>query len=341
MTKTINILFPLNKIAVFIMTTATTFSVAQTTVEIKDVVGCYEQSVLVPVVAENLMDVAAITLYIKMDSVDVKFNEIRDINDAFSGGNFVSNQTDSVLSVTWFSTVAANIENGLMFNIDVTLKSDDILKLDILEESELVDSQLNIITDVEFGEGNIYNISLLQPLPANIEVVSGNTVNFALDLSEAEYENVQWQGFIDGQWLELQNDNTFSGVNTTELSIVTSEDLTGSQYRCYFSSDSYGCFTKESSLEVINPSGVEQSSGSSLSFFPNPTADYVNISITESIGKNGIINVFNVSGDLKMSKAYKSINGKIRIDVSGLSNGLYFIQLVGESGSGSFKIIRN
>ncbi len=98
---------------------------------------------------------------------------------------------------------------------------------------------------------------------------------------------------------------------------------------------SYGtsCILKSIGMEFQRlKSGDESSSADSkieslIEIYPNPTTDIINIT---ELNEPSIINVFNVSGQLVLTKSSTESNEKI--DLSALNNGIYMIVIEGKNG---------
>ncbi len=61
--------------------------------------------------------------------------------------------------------------------------------------------------------------------------------------------------------------------------------------------------------------------------YPNPAGDFILLDV-ESVGRQLHVKVFGIDGSLLLAEAVES--GAVRVDVSGLSQGLYVLQLVNE-----------
>ncbi len=72
-----------------------------------------------------------------------------------------------------------------------------------------------------------------------------------------------------------------------------------------------------------------------MTYYPNPVRDILNISSQAEIEK---VTIFAVTGQEIMSK---TLNGANTVDVSSLSNGVYFVKAFGNNTSTTFKIIKN
>lgn len=70
----------------------------------------------------------------------------------------------------------------------------------------------------------------------------------------------------------------------------------------------------------------------SFKVFPNVVSDLLNIE-----GESGIVSVLNAQGQVV---ATASLNGKVQIDFSGFSNGVYFVNISNENGMLTKKVIK-
>lgn len=80
----------------------------------------------------------------------------------------------------------------------------------------------------------------------------------------------------------------------------------------------------------------------SVSIYPNPTSDNVNINFVSKENQNVSINVISVDGSLVFSKQLNTKVGqasRTSVDVSNLSAGIYMVQLMGEKSSLTQRIV--
>jgi len=91
-------------------------------------------------------------------------------------------------------------------------------------------------------------------------------------------------------------------------------------------------------LAAFNIEGIENSSNSYLSFFPNPTTGVVYIKNGHSGGINSKISVINSSGITVLNQPVTwKTNEAFRLDLSGYSAGLYLVTLTSDSGENIYQ----
>ncbi|HLN95828.1 MAG TPA: S8 family serine peptidase [Flavobacterium sp.] len=73
--------------------------------------------------------------------------------------------------------------------------------------------------------------------------------------------------------------------------------------------------------------GVEQDVFAKFDLWPNPVADELNVAVTD-LGEDLSVAIFDLQGKRLVSQTFESAAGKARVDVSGLSSGIYFIKVL-------------
>ena len=86
----------------------------------------------------------------------------------------------------------------------------------------------------------------------------------------------------------------------------------------------------------------ETSLNTELSVYPNPTAGNATVVFGSAVGGKYTVNVLNALGQVVYSKTASSTTGENThaIDISELSSGLYFINLMEESGMRSLRLVK-
>ena len=89
---------------------------------------------------------------------------------------------------------------------------------------------------------------------------------------------------------------------------------------------SLGSFT----FEVTNAIGIEEISEHDISIFPNPFADYTNVSVYSKNGENTDISIYNTIGSKVYSKHLSLSKGlnNIKLESGDLSPGTYYVNIV-------------
>jgi uncharacterized protein YjbI with pentapeptide repeats len=71
-------------------------------------------------------------------------------------------------------------------------------------------------------------------------------------------------------------------------------------------------------------------SNTQLAVYPNPAVDVLNINISNASFKNSSVTITNVSGKQLINTNMSGANTQINIE--GLSNGIYFVNITNENG---------
>ena len=71
-----------------------------------------------------------------------------------------------------------------------------------------------------------------------------------------------------------------------------------------------------------------------VSVYPNPTSDYLNVSLTETVEVESAISIMDANGKAVILTTPSNINGSsIQFDIRQLENGIYFINILSNDGS--------
>lgn len=88
--------------------------------------------------------------------------------------------------------------------------------------------------------------------------------------------------------------------------------------------------------------GIEQlSNNAELTIYPNPASDQLTIELPDFLPKSSIVSIKNVIGQTLQQISISVNEKKLELDVSGLSQGIYFIQLQTKDGIVSKKFIKD
>lgn len=305
-------------------------SYAQTVVGIYNNTACSNTEALIPVEVENFEDIVALTIYIQVDTTRIDFIGVENVNSVFSSGNFVTGiNASGQIVLTWISLPpGANLDNGVLCYIRVLLKKNTV-EFDFLENSEIAQSDLTIIENVEYFDGiltklNSYNIdpisqTVLEESPASIEV---------LELPESI--NCQWQKMEDENWINLEEFSPYSGVNTSKLSIESvSLEMHDKLFRCLLSNDFCSDGSVESEL-FVTPNGVSEVIGqtNTVNVYPNPVLTQLNCHFNASV-LNAELKLVDSKGVSVMSKQLSDVfaGDELSLNFNEIKAGLYILQL--------------
>jgi len=212
-------------------------------VALGSVSGCVGDSVNVPINVSNFTNICAVSLEVNFDSTALRFVGFN--NSSLTGNLIVNNPTvgsqpTSRLLVSWFSLTPAVIGSGsgLMMNLRFAIQAAPpravSFNLTVAGQCELADANGDVIAGVLFTNGGVTAPTSIasittQPLGSQ-SVVSGSNATFSVVASNAV--GYQWQQWSSGQWNNLSNSATFSGVTTNSLQLNSvSPALNGSIFR--------------------------------------------------------------------------------------------------------------
>jgi hypothetical protein len=170
-----------------------------------------------------------------------------------------------------------------------------------------------------------------------------------------------WAAISDGFVIKMDTtgqmvSGTFMGGNgydgllaltvTADTSVITTGDTYSSnlpvtvnafQMTNHFNGDGY-VVKFGMSEELISTNVISLNENNEIKVFPNPSSDFVTISSTDKTISR--IEILDVSGRLIKNIAANSF--EVKVDVSDLSNGIYFLRVEDENNVGKvFRVIRN
>lgn len=306
---------------------------SQPVLKIDHYTGCHNTDVVIPVDLEHFEDVAAFTLYIGVNTADIEFVDVEDINEVFATGDFVAgiNLETQTIVMNWASFTPVNLDSGLMCNLRISFKS-DAADFDFLDNCEIVRSDLSIIENVEYIDGTLVALSSsFIPDPVSQTVLEGSPATIEL-FGITEGISSQWQKMENENWVDLSDIAPYSGVQTGKLFIQSvSTDLSGSLFRCLLTNDICSESSNESEL-FVTPDGVEEFDGQSkaapIQIYPNPVDEYLNCVFKTNVSSaalrfvntDGLILSYQQLGDIVSGET-------IALRLNSVKTGMYVLQL--------------
>ncbi|MCF8344042.1 MAG: T9SS type A sorting domain-containing protein [Bacteroidales bacterium] len=303
---------------------------AQHKVGIDSHLGCSDQEVLLPVYVSDFMDVSSFSFYLTADTTAMELIGVENEHAQLAEGNVESylSEITQTLNVTWFAMIPANINEGKLFDLRIQMKR-GYVSLDFTENCELTRSDLSIVENVEYTNGLLGSIGGLpvNPLTADIEVGE----NVAFIVPEHDGLSYQWQEKDNADWMDLQNNTYYNGVNTNELEISSVPlSFNNRSYRCVVSNQQCTEFTNEAVLHVTVGIAETGEGGRKPLVYPNPARDHINIQ--GEIEDAEEIRIMNTDGRLVFRDDLNGLDLEkgLKVDLNGFSPGLYFIRLMGK-----------
>jgi hypothetical protein len=78
-----------------------------------------------------------------------------------------------------------------------------------------------------------------------------------------------------------------------------------------------------------------------ISIYPNPVSNVLTIDLKSDVEESLLLRIFSMDGRMMMQKQGGTQNGRLAVDISGLSNGFYILQAKGKMKSQCLKFIKN
>lgn len=181
--------------------------------------GCTGDTISIPVSASGSAAVSAISLALEYQAQSLEYVGVTNVAPGISG-NLISNATGGKVIASWFATQPLTLTSGTLFNIRMVVRGNSALNWDLVTPGncEIADAIGNAIpTTFVNGNATLTGASIaLQPFGQSQIQLGGST---QFEVSAVNATSYQWENLISGQWVPLQNDAVFQGVQTNVLSI--------------------------------------------------------------------------------------------------------------------------
>ena len=249
--------------------------------------------------------------------------------------NAVLNKVDETITVTWQAPTG---EMPIGYNIyrNGKLNATPLTDSTYMENNVVEGIYVYNVTAVYEGNkessakmSNVvcYILPKLCEVPANLSyTMTDNSITITWD----EPENID--GVLTSY--EIYRDNEKVGETTAEVREYQDTELENGTY-VYQVVAVYGhCESDKSEELIIEYVKINELQTSSFKLFPNPTKNEINITGTVAPTYVGI---YNITGQLMYETTNCSTN--MKISVSSLSSGIYFVRIVSENGITTKKVV--
>ncbi|MBM3410246.1 MAG: hypothetical protein FJY18_01260, partial [Bacteroidetes bacterium] len=236
------------------ISSSVTLNVLIPNVGISSAAACPEDTVQVSVSITDAPNLGAISMALNYDASAIQFVGFNNVNSQIASNVIINAPAPGgVVYVSWYNLIPASINGNLMnFRFRVLSNSGSALTWD-QSIVELADILGNVVGALTYSNGAVTSL----PVPSfvgngvfgNTSVGVGGSVQlFAL---VAGSPGLQWQvNTGSGQWANLANDATYSGVTTNQLTISSaSSSLNGYSYRVV-ASVAGGCSANSGSVTL-------------------------------------------------------------------------------------------
>ena len=146
-----------------------------------------------------------------------------------------------------------------------------------------------------------------------------------------------------GLWRDDNGGEVNYPYNISDLVSITGANTTGSQYYYYFydwevEGGSVQCVSdREEVVVTIGTVGIEEGDLINAKVYPNPTSDFLNISIPTSVEGTIDLRLLDVAGNLIQTSTM--VAGQNQLDVSRFANGVYLLEMNTDKGLFSRRVI--
>jgi len=216
--------------------------------------GCLNDTAYIALTGSNINKLAAMTLNISFDTTVMRFvghgNLNAQITDFLSGVPASGpNAGKLVLSLVDNTLQGIDLSNVKICDLKFIYKGGSSA-ISILPTSELVDTGM-IVINTSFTAGNLTPTILSHP--SNTQTCEGSNATFTTTAVSGSL--FQWQIFSGGNWSNLSNSTSYSGVTTATLQLISTPlSLNTKAYRCKITK-TCDAYTNQAVL-TVNPKPI-------------------------------------------------------------------------------------
>lgn len=203
------------------------------------VAGCPGNTLIVPVNVLRFIDVASFSLTLNFNPAILTLTGYQNLHASINPSNFIINASNGKVLMTWYSTTAVTIGNGLLLELKFSGNpGSTALGWDTQTpgfcEYNTIDGQ-RIFDDFTNGNVTVHQPPLITSQPVNKEIHAGGSTTFSVAATGTSI-GYQWQISTNGgaTFTNLSNSPPYSGALSATLTInPAATGLNGYQYRCY------------------------------------------------------------------------------------------------------------
>lgn len=218
--------------------------------------GCLGQTISVPIMVTNFIDVAAFSLSLGYDTAVLQYTGFT-ANAAIQNGAIV-NSVGNQIRASWFNINPATIGNGSLITLQFTAR--------VLGQSQLVWNQTQqganefadfngtvLLSTYSNGSVNVAGTAAtITQQPSPVTITEGSSSSFTVAANNAS--TFQWQELANGNWVNLSNQTPYSGVTTATLNIAnTPLSFSGKQFRVVVNGQCPPSVNSQAVTLTVNP----------------------------------------------------------------------------------------
>ncbi len=200
--------------------------------------ACPGDVISLPLGVSNLYNISSITLNIGYDTNVVSYTGYTGVHAQLASGTLLLNQTGTHLSIAWFSITPAWISTGDLMTLHFAYKGgstalsfNTVTPGACLYTNALGNPVVSTYTGGNAGPSSVAPVITGQPQAVTVMATLGT----GFSVSHSGSASYAWEMSTDGgaTWSPLANGASFSGVNTSSLSLSNVLlSMNGYRFRC-------------------------------------------------------------------------------------------------------------
>jgi hypothetical protein len=233
---------------------------------------------------------------------------------SFAAGTTTNGTSVQVVLSNTFASGTISVKANNICGVSSSVRTKSITGKALPTQPSAISGATTLCNGSKF---NVYSVSASSGFTFNWSVPTGATITTGQGTNSIK---VTW-GTTSGT-VSVTKSNS-CGVSAPSAKLVTS----------------VACRLAE---EVAEETTIEAATSTNLLVYPNPTVGNATVVFGTEVGGKYTLNVLNALGQVVYSKTATSTTGENThaIDISELSSGLYFINLLEESGMRSLRLVK-
>lgn len=173
---------------------------------------------------------------------------------------------------------------------------------------------------------NDQSVITVDPLPVANFTSSGSVASFNFNNTSTNATSYSWN-FGDSQTSTATSpSHTYTSSGSFTVTLIATNN----------------CGSDTITSTVSSTLGIQNPEFGTVSLYPNPTADFVNLSISNASQNEVLVELYDLNGKLILVKNYILNDGNLTtsFDLTALSSGIYDLRITNNSSSSNYKIVR-
>jgi hypothetical protein len=310
---------------------------AQTT-SIESLEVCAAQEVLIPVMASNLSNVGALTLYVGFDTINLNYLSVENIDPQIQGLtiNLMTNPTQ--LAFAWSNTSPVNFVNDKLFDLKFYANGNNS-QVFFNNGCEISDTG-GIVVSVTYIDGAVTSgLPVVITNPTDTTIMEGYQASFYVGFENTLF--FSWRESQDNgtSWITLDDNERYGGTKTNQLKVYnTPLTFNGFRYQCMLSTNMCQVISEDAVLTVDESTSAVstlKTNQADIVLAPVPCKNNLDVTINNLPPSNAVVYVFDADGRIVKRISFRNNNTGtqyINLLTDDLSSGNYCLVAVCENG---------